>query len=331
MAARGREVRWVFRAFPLDIHPDAQLAAEAALAAGAQGKFWEMHDLLFAHQRALKPADLRDYAAQLQLNLTEFDQALVTHRYAAQVAADRALGAKAGVEGTPTFVIDGRLVTGARSVPELNQIADAHLQPGYTPAAVALSGRPATRAVAEHLVAGAEKAPLTLTWFTDVRSPLAERQASLVKGLMQRYDGRVRLLYKAFPVAFHADSRLAAAALMAALDQNKFWPMYDAIAARRDVLDGEKLVGVATELHMDAALFKQALEAAPKLVDADEEEASRRGVQGAPVIFLNAQRVDGLQRESLYTKIADSELVQAPVAQNAQVGQPLPAAQGSAR
>jgi len=321
MAARGREVRWVVRTFPLDIHPDAQLAAEAALAAGAQGKFWEMHDLLFAHQQALKQADLKGYAEELHLNMTEFNQALETHRYAAQVAADRALGAKAGVEGTPTFVIDGRLVTGARSVPELNQIADAHLQPGFVPAVAALSGRPASAAVTEHAIAGPEKAPLTLTWFTDVRNSQADRQASLVKALMQRYDGRVRLLYKAFPVAFHEDSRLAAAALMATVEQNSFWPMYDALAARRDVLDREKLIAVAAELHLDSKAFAGALDAAAKLVDADEQEAARRGVQGAPVIFVNGQRVDGLQRELLYTKLADAELAQTSVAQNTQAPQ----------
>lgn len=92
-----------------------------------------MHGLLFAHQAALKAADLRGYAEELHLNVAEFDQALDTHRYAAQVAGDRTLGAKAGVEGTPTFVIAGRLVTGARSVPELNQIAGGHAQPGFKP------------------------------------------------------------------------------------------------------------------------------------------------------------------------------------------------------
>jgi protein-disulfide isomerase len=151
-------------------------------------------------------------------------------------------------------------------------------------------------------------------------SPQAASQASLVKVLMQRYDGRVRLLYKAFPVVFHTDSRVAAAALMAALEQNNFWPMYDALAARRDVLDREKLLSVATELHMDAAVFGRALDAAAKLVGVDEEETSRRGVQGTPVIFVNGQRVDGLQRELLYTKIADAELLQTPVAQNTQIG-----------
>ena len=112
MAAHHREVHWVVRSFPLDFHPDSELANEAALAAGEQGKFWPMHDLLFAHQDALKPADLRRYAEQLQLDMTLFDSALATHRLAGKISADRALGFKAGVEATPTFIVDGHPFTG---------------------------------------------------------------------------------------------------------------------------------------------------------------------------------------------------------------------------
>src|SRR5579884_3505870 len=82
----GDKLRFCFRAFPLrQIHPYAEIAAEAAEAAGAQGKYFPMHDLLFKHQQALTPHDLVGYAQTLGLNKSDFDQALETHRYAERV------------------------------------------------------------------------------------------------------------------------------------------------------------------------------------------------------------------------------------------------------
>ncbi len=105
----GDQLRFVFRNFPLtEIHPHAELAAEAAEAAGAQGKFWEMHDLLFEHQRALDASHLPGYGSQLGLDLARFERDLAGHAYAPRVREDLVSGARSGVEGTPTFYINGR-------------------------------------------------------------------------------------------------------------------------------------------------------------------------------------------------------------------------------
>jgi protein-disulfide isomerase len=104
----GCELCFVFRNFPLTtVHPHAQLAAEAAEAAGAQGKFWAMHDMLFAHQEALEPEDLVQYAAALGLDLHRFNSELATHVHAARVREDFMSGVRSGVNGTPTFFING--------------------------------------------------------------------------------------------------------------------------------------------------------------------------------------------------------------------------------
>src|SRR5262249_38661116 len=101
-------LRFVFRNFPLtQIHPYAQHAAEAAEAAAAQGRFWPMHDLLFAHQRALDDAHLAAYARQVGLNTAAFEAALTAHTYAPRVLAAVQSGAESGVGGTPTFFING--------------------------------------------------------------------------------------------------------------------------------------------------------------------------------------------------------------------------------
>ena len=104
----GGRLHVVWKNLPLDFHPHAHLAAEAALAAGAQGRFWEMHDRLFTHQRHLDRADLEADAAALRLDLSRFRRALDTHQFAAAVDADTALATRLGVNATPTFFVDGQ-------------------------------------------------------------------------------------------------------------------------------------------------------------------------------------------------------------------------------
>lgn len=114
LAEFGDELRFVFRDLPLaDVHPRAQLAAEASEAAGAQGKFWEMHDLLFEHQDALAPADLIRYAEQLGLDVDRFRDELRRRVYAPGIAEDVTGADESNVAGTPTFFVNGQRYHGA--------------------------------------------------------------------------------------------------------------------------------------------------------------------------------------------------------------------------
>jgi protein-disulfide isomerase len=104
----GDELRFAFRHFPLSqIHTHALPAAEAAEAAGAQGHFWEMHDLLFANQRALGLDNLLGYAAALSLDLDRFALELEQHTHEPRIREDFMSGIRSGVNGTPTFFING--------------------------------------------------------------------------------------------------------------------------------------------------------------------------------------------------------------------------------
>ena len=104
----GDQVRFVYRNFPLrEIHPHAQHAAEAAEAAANQGRFWEMHDQLFEHQRALGDEHLHQYATALGLEIETFDQDMAQHRHAAKIERHLRDGVLSGVRGTPTFFING--------------------------------------------------------------------------------------------------------------------------------------------------------------------------------------------------------------------------------
>ena len=120
LLAEYGEVRYVWRHLPLsDVHPQAQLAAEASEAADNQGKFWEMHDLLLAHQEKLRPLDLTSYATQLGLDVERFRTELHRHTYAGRVANDVDSASVSGVSGTPTFFINGRRHYGAYDIDSL--------------------------------------------------------------------------------------------------------------------------------------------------------------------------------------------------------------------
>jgi protein-disulfide isomerase len=104
----GDQICVVFRNFPLaESHPHAEEAAEAAEAAGAQGKFWEMHDMLYENQDALEPEDLVQYARALKLELPRFVIEMREHVYAEREREDFRSGVRSGVNGTPTFFING--------------------------------------------------------------------------------------------------------------------------------------------------------------------------------------------------------------------------------
>jgi len=104
----GDRVRFVFRHFPLlEVHPHAELAAEAAEAAGAQHKFWQMHDLLFENQLHLKANNLRQYAQRAELDLERYDYEMKEHLYLQRVHEHIDSGVKSGVRSTPGFFVDG--------------------------------------------------------------------------------------------------------------------------------------------------------------------------------------------------------------------------------
>ena len=103
-------VRLVYRHFPLEeVHPHALLAAQAAEAAGGQGKFWPMHDLLFDNQHHLKQRQLRNYAEKLELDMERYDSDMKDELYLQRVREHIEGGNRSGVRATPTFYINGRI------------------------------------------------------------------------------------------------------------------------------------------------------------------------------------------------------------------------------
>jgi len=127
-AKYGDKLRIVFRQYPLPSHPFAAKAAEAALCANEQGKFWAMHDAMFKNQRALAVDDLKKSAAALGLDAAKFNGCLDTGRTAATVKSDLLEGRAVGVDGTPTYFINGRFLTGAQPIEAISAIIDDELR-----------------------------------------------------------------------------------------------------------------------------------------------------------------------------------------------------------
>jgi protein-disulfide isomerase len=124
----GDKVRIVFKDFPLANHPQAPKASEAARCAGEQNKYWEMHDAMFANQRALDVPQLKQTARAIGLNGTAFDQCLDSGKWRSAVQAGLAQGEKMGVNSTPTLYINGRPVIGALPFENFKAIIDEELQ-----------------------------------------------------------------------------------------------------------------------------------------------------------------------------------------------------------
>jgi protein-disulfide isomerase len=120
-------VKIVFKDFPLPTHAEAFKASEAAHCAGDQGKYWEMHDAMFANQRALQVPALKQAARTLGLDGAAFDQCLDSGKHAAHVRADYELGEKMGVNSTPTIYINGRPLIGAQPFEAFKQVIDEEL------------------------------------------------------------------------------------------------------------------------------------------------------------------------------------------------------------
>jgi protein-disulfide isomerase len=123
----GDRVKIVFKDYPLPNHPQAPKAAEAARCAGEQNKFWEMHDAMFANQRALEVPALKQTARAIGLNGAAFDQCLDSNKHQATVRSGAELGEQMGVNSTPTLYVNGRVLLGAMPFENFKQVIDEEL------------------------------------------------------------------------------------------------------------------------------------------------------------------------------------------------------------
>src|SRR5258707_1826075 len=146
MAKYPADIRLVFKQFPLDTHSQAGFAAEAALAAHAQGKFWPMHDKLYANFRDLAPEKINQWAKEAGLDLVRFTMDMKSGKYKPTVQKELDEGVAAGVQGTPTIFVNGKRYNGPIETAALEQVLQGELKTvssraASSPSAAAASAR----------------------------------------------------------------------------------------------------------------------------------------------------------------------------------------------
>ena len=297
----GVAATFTFKHFPLSMHPKAQLEHQAALAADAQGKFWEMHDLLFSNQRRADRDDLIAYARELRLDVPRFIRDMDSDAVKRTIAEQVLDGDRRGITGTPTFFVNGSAYVGAKSAEQLHQIVQ-----GEQRRVVALSE------ISEAMMSrGPAKAPVTIEFFADLQSPITRSAVVVLEDVMRKYPSDLRLQFRNFPLAFHPQAGLAHEAAVTAARDGRFWEFLTYVLNHQDALREQELVALAGRIGLDAERFAATLRDhryAPR-VEADVIAGTRRGIRGSPVIFVNGKRIDGVP--SLQTLIEYVEAARA--------------------
>jgi protein-disulfide isomerase len=296
----GVKTKIEFRNFPLIFHPFAQLAAQAGVAAKEQGQFWEMHDLLFAHQSALRREDLLKYAQTLNLDMPRFVKDLDSDRVKKLVDDDRAAGAALKVQGTPTFFINGKEFSGTKSYQQLSALVKADV-----------GRRIALTELAEASMSkGPPQAPVTIEFFADLESPVSRSASYVLDELTARYPAGVRVQFRNYPLSLHPQAGLVHDAAMTAAREGHFWEMANYVFDHQDSVREQDLIAYAGRLGLDQNKFAETLRTrryAPR-VDADIADGFQRGVRGSPVIFVNGKQIDGVPSLQTLTAYVDAAL-----------------------
>jgi protein-disulfide isomerase len=300
----GVAVDVVFKHFPLPIHPRAPFAHQAAVAAGEQGKFWEMHDLLFKNLARVDQADIEGHAKTLGLDMERFAKDLVSERTLKIIDADVAEGQRLRISGTPTFYVNGRAYSGAMPLPQLKQLV--------------LGEQRRVRALAEvpdtMLSRGPATAPVTLELFVDLQSPVSRPAMSAVEDVLKRYPSDVRLQFRNFPLSFHTQAGLAHEAAMTAARDGRFWEFVSYLLDHQRSLREQDLVALAGKLGLDQTKFLATLQERryAARVEADVAAGTRKGVRGSPAILVNGRRIDGVPSLAALTELIDTALREKP-------------------
>ena len=294
-----KDVRIVFKQNPLPFHKDAGPAAQVALEARDQNKFWQMHDKLFENQRALAEENLLTYAKEVGLNVAKVKKALESKSHQAEIDADQALARSLGASGTPSFFINGRNLRGAQPFAAFKSVIDEELTKAKamveagTPKAqvyekIIASGAtapkfvdgpsaPAPAAAAPdadkvYAIPAAPNAPtkgkkgakVVIQEFSDFQCPFCSRVLPTVKQIEQEYGDKVQIVWRNYPLPFHQDAGPAAEAAMEVFTQGgseKFWAMHDKLFENQRALGRADLEKYAQEIGgINMAKFKAALD-----------------------------------------------------------------------
>ena len=157
---------------------------------------------------------------------------------------------------------------------------------------------------------GPDKAPVTIVEFSDFECPYCVKAEETVQEVLKTYEGKVRLVYRDFPLPFHPHAQKAAEAAHCAGDQGKYWDMHSALFSNQQALGAEDLKSHAKKLGLDSGKFDKCLDSGEKaaLVEENKKAGAEVGVSGTPAFFVNGILISGAQPFSEFKSINDKEL-----------------------
>jgi len=305
------KIRTVFKHSPLPFHKHAVGASTAALCAQEQGKFWEMHDKMFANQKALAPENLVQYATDIGLDLAKYNECFAAPCHDVRIKVDMDLAGKVTARGTPNIFINGRKLQGAKPIEEFKEIIDEELTKAQAlvakgiPAAdvyteVVKDGRvfePLEEKVNEFnleasALKGDKNAKIQIVEFSDFQCPFCSRVGAPLIALKEKYGDDLVIAFKHFPLDFHKEAKPAALGSMCANDQGKFWEFHDQVFANQKALSNDDLKTYATTIGVDVAKWEACIAAGTHnaLIEAEMAEGRKAGVRGTPTVFINGRR-----------------------------------------
>lgn len=341
--AYPNDVRVAFVHNPLDFHQLALPAAKAAVAAQKQGKFWEMHEALFANQKGLSEDLYKAKAKELGLDEARFVADMNSPETDKFIKDGMKYGADHGIKGTPGFLINGVIFSGAQPFDNFKKAIDAELERAKKVAAekklsgdalynelLASAPKPAAEPpkpapkpaepepepparthvdLADAPMLGNPDAIVTLVEFTDFQCPFCSRANTTIHQLLEKNPDKVRIVFRHYPLPFHDKAKLAHQAAEAAKIQGKFWEYYDSLFADQGKLAREDLIARAQTLGLDVAKFTADMdsEAVIKKVEADFEAGGKAGVRGTPHFFINGALFSGAQPLEAFQANLDKE------------------------
>ncbi len=332
------DVRIVFRNQPLPMHKAAPAAARAGLAAHRQGKFWEMHDIMFKNSKALNDAKLLELAGEIGLDIAKFKKDIDSAEVKAELAKDQAVARQFGAGGTPAFFINGRPLSGARPFEQFDALVKEELakakkfvadkgidkKDAYTEmlkgfeTKVAVPPPKPTADFKRRDISttglpgkGNTKNPkITIVECSDFDCPFCKRGAATMEKVMEEYGDKVAFYFRNFPLPMHKKAEPAHRAAVAAGKQDKFWEMHDKLFADKTKREEADFVAYASELGIDADKFKADFndpETAAK-VKGDMAACAKLGVRGAPGFLINGRLMSGAQPLPKFKAVLEEEL-----------------------
>lgn len=315
MKSYDGKIRRVWMHNPLAMHPEAPQTAVAAECALEQGKFWEYHDKLFEKTGSFKTDEaLIGLARETGLKEDAFKGCLSSGKYRDKVAKNLTVGGKLGVRGTPNFFVNGTNVTGAQPLEKFKEAVDNALKQGGgailpkapeppKPASFDdLAGRPSQ---------GPANAPVTLVEFSDFHCPFCSKVEASVNDVMKNYAGKVRRVWRHYPLSFHAGADQTAEASECAAEQGKFWEYHDKLFEKTGTFKGDDaFIGLAKELKLDEKKFTDCVKSRKykDVVLNDSKKGSSVGVNGTPHFFINGKPLSGAQPYNSFAQAIDAEL-----------------------